>query len=113
VFSIPGSRVKNGDERLVVLNRVAKSVIESQRGIHPTHVFAHARGKDDDPKCVTKMNNTAWKSARERAALEWPHHDALLPSEVGEPDLGRGEGVLDRLPQFSRNYMYMDSAQSQ
>lgn len=71
VFIIPGNRVKNGDERLVVLNRVAKSVIEAQRGIHPTHVFAHARGKDDDPKCVTKMNNTAWKSARERAAVEW------------------------------------------
>jgi integrase len=36
VFIIPGERVKNGDERLVVLNRVAKSVIEAQRGKHPT-----------------------------------------------------------------------------
>jgi integrase len=27
VFVIPGTRVKNGDERLVVLNRVARSVI--------------------------------------------------------------------------------------
>ena len=35
VFIIPGERVKNGDERLVVLNRVAKSVVESQRGKHP------------------------------------------------------------------------------
>jgi hypothetical protein len=26
VFVIPGKRVKNGDERLVVLNRVARSV---------------------------------------------------------------------------------------
>ena len=32
VFLIPGSKVKNGDERLVVLNRVAKSVIDSVRG---------------------------------------------------------------------------------
>jgi hypothetical protein len=31
---------QNGEERLVVLNRVAKSVVESMRGVHPTHVFA-------------------------------------------------------------------------
>ena len=36
VFIIPGERVKNGDERLVVLNRVARSVIEDQGGKHPT-----------------------------------------------------------------------------
>lgn len=28
--------VKNGDERLVVLNRIARSVIEQSRGTHPT-----------------------------------------------------------------------------
>ena len=33
VFIIPGSSVKNGDDRLVVLNRVALSVIEGRRGI--------------------------------------------------------------------------------
>jgi hypothetical protein len=32
VFIIPGERVKNGEERLVVLNRVARSVIEGVRG---------------------------------------------------------------------------------
>ncbi len=36
VFIIPGSKVKNGEERLVVLNRVARSVIESVRGMHPS-----------------------------------------------------------------------------
>ena len=39
MFLIPGSRVKNGDERLVVLNRIAKSVAETCRVKHPTHVF--------------------------------------------------------------------------
>jgi len=34
VFLIPGAKVKNGDERLVVLNRVAKSVIDSVREQH-------------------------------------------------------------------------------
>jgi integrase len=71
VFVIPGERVKNGEERLVVLNRVAKSVIERMRGLHPVHVFVHARTKDGDPRPVTKINNTAWKAARERAADAW------------------------------------------
>ncbi|MGA0099537.1 MAG: site-specific integrase, partial [Steroidobacteraceae bacterium] len=44
VFIIPGRHVKNGDERLVVLNRVAESVVASQHGGHPTHVFVH-RGR--------------------------------------------------------------------
>lgn len=32
VFIISGDRVKNGDDRVVVLNEVAKSVIDEQRG---------------------------------------------------------------------------------
>lgn len=44
MFVIPGDQVKNGDERLVVLNRIAKSVVESVRGQHPQYVFVY-RGK--------------------------------------------------------------------
>jgi integrase len=69
VFLIPSEYVKNGEERLVVLNRVAKSVIEAQRGQHPAFVFVHGKGENRKP--VTKMNNTAWKRARERAAEQW------------------------------------------
>jgi len=43
VFIIPGEHVKNAEERLIVLNRVAKSVIESQRGLHAVYVFTHSR----------------------------------------------------------------------
>lgn len=64
VFMIPGTRVKNGDERLVVLNRVAESVVNSQRGRHPTHVFVH-RGNP-----VGRMLNGAWLRARARAGLQ-------------------------------------------
>lgn len=39
VFVIPSQHVKNGEERLVVLNRVAISAVKSQRGLHPVHVF--------------------------------------------------------------------------
>lgn len=63
VFIIPSQRVKNGEERLVVLNRVARSVIEGVRGEHAEYVFTY-RGKP-----VTVMNNTAWQSARIRAGL--------------------------------------------
>jgi integrase len=71
VFIIPGERVKNGEERLVVLNGVAKSVVESVRGLHPVNVFVRAHKKVGESRPVTKMNNTAWKAARERAADAW------------------------------------------
>jgi integrase len=63
VFIIPGRFVKNGDERLVVLNRIAKSVVEAQRGRHATHVFTY-RGKP-----TTRMLNHAWLRARKAAGL--------------------------------------------
>ena len=64
VFIIPGSFVKNGDERLVVLNRIAMSVAESMRGKHATHVFCY-QGKP-----VLRMLNGAW--LRARSAVGFP-----------------------------------------
>ena len=64
VFIIPGRYVKNADDRLVVLNRIAASVVEAQRGKHLTHVFSY-RGKP-----VTRMLNSAWLRAREKVALQ-------------------------------------------
>ena len=63
VFIVPGLHIKNGDDRLVVLNRIASSVVDAQSGKHPTHVFTY-RGKP-----VTRMLNTAWLRARKRAGL--------------------------------------------
>lgn len=63
VFMIPGRHVKNGEERLVVLNRIAESVVNSQRGRHAAHVFVR-RGK---PVC--RILNGAWLRARARAGL--------------------------------------------
>ncbi|HUN26045.1 MAG TPA: tyrosine-type recombinase/integrase [Steroidobacteraceae bacterium] len=81
VFVIPGEHVKNGEERLVVLNRVAKSLVEGQRGVHPVYVFAHARGQKVNPEPVTRINNTAWKAARERAADAWANRYGEPSSE--------------------------------
>ncbi len=63
VFIIPAEHVKNREERLIVLNRVAKSVIDSVRGRHPTHVFTYCGHP------IGVMNNSGWKSARRRAGL--------------------------------------------
>ena len=64
VFIIPADSVKNRQERLVVLNRVALSVIDGQRDIHPEYVFPY-KGRT-----VNKMNDSAWRKARTRAGLK-------------------------------------------
>ena len=46
VFIIPGTLVKNGDERLVVLNRLAMSVVEARRG-HQPDARVHLQGQAD------------------------------------------------------------------
>ena len=63
VFILPGSVVKNGDERLVVLNRIARSVVDTERGVHPSHVFTY-KGNP-----VTRMLNSGWLRARNEVEL--------------------------------------------
>jgi integrase len=62
-FIIPARHVKNKHDRLVVLNKFAKSVIDSVRGVHSEYVFTY-RGRP-----ITRMLNSAWIKARERAEL--------------------------------------------
>lgn len=65
VFIIPGRvRRKSYSGHVVVLNRIARSIIEAQRNKHPTHVFTY-RGKP-----MASLNNSAWKKARARAGLK-------------------------------------------
>jgi hypothetical protein len=71
VFIIPGERIKNAEERLVVLNGIAKSVVELFRGLNSVVLFVRGHKKSGEPRPVTKMNNTAWRAARERAADAW------------------------------------------
>ncbi|MGV8429173.1 tyrosine-type recombinase/integrase, partial [Pseudomonas aeruginosa] len=64
VFLIPAdfggrfedSGVKNGEERLVVLNDVARSIIRKQRGRDPEWVFPY------EGRALHRMNDTAWRS---------------------------------------------------
>ena len=73
IFITPGKPVqyedglwkgeKNKEDQVVVLNRVAKSVINGQRGLHAEYVFPH-RGKR-----IYQMNNSGWKTAWKKAGL--------------------------------------------
>jgi len=58
VFIIPGTQVKNEDDRLVVLNTVAASIIEARRGKDRTYVFA-----TDNHGRMSRMMTSSWKSA--------------------------------------------------
>jgi len=65
IFVIPPDYVKNGLDRYVVLNRIARSVIESCRGRHSEFVFT----REGSP--VTHIYNSGWKGARRRAAARY------------------------------------------
>ncbi|MGG2584857.1 tyrosine-type recombinase/integrase [Pseudomonas aeruginosa] len=91
VFLIPsdfggrdkGSGVKNGEERLVVLNTVAKSVIEGQRGLDPVWVFPYGMpDRNGKATPVHRMNDSAWKKARVRAAKKYQER-FLRPAPKG------------------------------
>jgi integrase len=64
VFIIPKERVKNREDRLVVLNRVAQAVINDRRGLHPEFVFTTMAGKQ-----VKRINKGSWRRAREKVGL--------------------------------------------
>lgn len=62
VFLVPAHLVKNKEDRLVVLNEVAKSIVATQRSRHTSRVFTY-RGC-----AIEGMYNSAWKRARVQAA---------------------------------------------
>ena len=89
MFIIPADHVKNGDERLVVLNHVARSVIDARRGIHPRYVFTYK----DCP--IRRMLTSGWLRARNRSGL--PHvrvHD--LKHTLGRRLRAAGVSFEDR-----------------
>jgi integrase len=84
VFVIPGDKVKNAQDRLVVLNRVAKSVIEGQRGVHPrvcVRLCAEAAEGQSEPagSKTAKADGTD-----ERNCLE--EREGKRGGQVGEAD---------------------------
>ena len=73
VFVVPKRLVKNGEHRVIVMNEIAATVINAQRGRDPRYVFVTNTGKPSVNPHVRKhpvggMNNTGWQRAREKAA---------------------------------------------
>lgn len=64
VFIVPGDVVKNTENHVIVLNQVARSVIESVRGEHDKYVFTY-----NNNRLVEGMRNSAWIRAWNRAGL--------------------------------------------
>lgn len=63
VFVIPPEAFKSKRPHVVILNDVAWSIIETQRGKHPIWVFPY-RGRR-----IGTMNNNGWQEARREAGL--------------------------------------------
>ena len=71
VFLIPKESVKGRKrDRILVCNKVAKQVIDAQRGLHDEYVFTYQNHR------IETMNNSAWQRARRLAGLGELHvHD--------------------------------------
>ncbi|MBT5218096.1 MAG: tyrosine-type recombinase/integrase [Woeseia sp.] len=63
VFILGSSITKTSTERVVVLNTVARRVIESRRGMHKERVFTYRS------KPLGKLHSSAWKRAWKAAKL--------------------------------------------
>src|ERR1700680_3920049 len=63
VFVIPPRAFKSNRAHVAVLNDVAWSIVQAQRGLHPIWVFPY-RGR-----CVSTMNNTSWQRVRQEEDL--------------------------------------------
>jgi len=88
IFIIPGKDMKNGRDHIVVLNNVAKSIIESMRGQHPEYVFTLEGNR------IYGLNNNAWQSARRKLNLPVRIHD--LRHTFGERLRAAGVSNADR-----------------
>ena len=105
VFILPASITKTSTERVVVLNTIARRVIESRRGKHKNHVFTY-RGN-----AIGKLNNSAWKRAwrlvglpTEKGILKGVHNlrhtfgkrlrSAGVPLETRKALLGHANGDI-------------------
>ncbi len=71
IFIIPKEYSKNKLDRLVILNDIAKKIIEQVRGEHSVYVFI---GKNKKTR-IHHMRNNAWKTARKKLKIPVRIHD--------------------------------------
>jgi integrase len=101
VFLIPKESVKGRKEdRIVVCNKVAMQVINTQRGKHQEYIFTY-----NDHRIET-MNNSAWQRARELAGLGDLHvHDLRHTVAMRLREAGVAEATISDVLWHSRQSM--------
>src|SRR5262245_53287532 len=66
----PETVTKNKEGRLVVLNDIAQSIVESVRGEHSSYVFTWVNQKGRRQR-LERLTNSGWRAARRRAAARY------------------------------------------
>ena len=69
VLVLPSTVTKNGEERVIPLNSIARQIVDERRGTHPEFVFSW-HGKP-----LARLSNSAWKKAKREADLPIRFHD--------------------------------------
>jgi integrase len=70
VFLLPETVTKNGRPRLAILNDVAQSIVEAQRGEHEKYVFTYLDFRGERTRLGT-LRNSGWIAARRRASARY------------------------------------------
>lgn len=72
VFLLPANVTKNGEDRVLILNDVAQSIVEEMRGQHPEYVFTYENLKRKRKRGpLDRMHSSGWRAARKRAAEQY------------------------------------------
>ncbi len=116
VFIMPRSYVKNGLDRYVVLNRVAKSVINDRPSGHAEFISRARKGRDQDLQLGLEVARHLRRFRGSQTPLG-PQvrscHHALLGARNRRADLSLGEGVRTGLPQSPALAIVRARAESQ
>jgi integrase len=70
VFVLPETVTKNKEARVVVLNDIAQSIVDSVRGEHSSYVFTWVNRKGRRQR-LERLTNSGWRAARRRAAARY------------------------------------------
>jgi integrase len=89
VFLVPKEFMKNRRDHVIVLNDIARQIVEDRRGVNPEFVFTYQN------KCISRMSNNGWQRARKDADMEHVRiHD--LRHTFGSRLRAAGVSVEDR-----------------
>jgi hypothetical protein len=103
IFVIPGDRVKNAEDRSVVVSRIARSVVEAARGMHPESVFVR---QEKDGRGVPLMRHATQSPAKS------PQTPGLQLSRLFKAQFGHTQFVLDTIWARSKSMQHFPESHS-